>query len=152
MEKPSPTLIQKIAKEIINTAKSNMATLTSHELGTIIHSLGVKTSEDELQALIEDMHANSSSLSNLHKNILKIPRRICDDEYKKEIREAFRLLNKSDETYVLKSDLISIIKSTGITLTDEEFHEIIKDAGLGDGDKITYEEFISKMQFPRKPR
>jgi calmodulin len=71
---------------------------------------------------------------------LRNPAEIAD-----EIKQAFKVLDRSKQGYIMTADLRDFLSRLGDVLTDEEIDEMVKLADTESNGKINYEQFVDYM-------
>ncbi|KAL0382302.1 UNVERIFIED_CONTAM: putative calcium-binding protein CML13 [Sesamum calycinum] len=67
------------------------------------------------------------------------------EPFDRQLRDAFKVLDKDGTGYVVVSDLRHILTSIGEKLEPAEFDEWIREVDVGSDGKIRYEDFIARM-------
>ncbi|CAL8339753.1 unnamed protein product [Boreogadus saida] len=75
--------------------KDGDGTITTKELGTVMHSLGRNPTEAELQDMINEVDADGNGTINFPEFLTMMARKMKDTDSEEEIREAFRVFDKS---------------------------------------------------------
>ncbi|CAA6663392.1 unnamed protein product [Spirodela intermedia] len=96
------------------------------ELGILMRSLGGNPSQAQLKEILMRKH-------------------LKPEPFDRQLRDAFRVLDKGGTGYVSASDLRHILTSIGEKLEPAEFDEWIQDVDVGLDGKIRYEDFILRM-------
>ncbi|CAL8256419.1 unnamed protein product [Boreogadus saida] len=73
--------------------KDGDGTITTKELGTVMHSLGQNPTEAELQDMINEVDADGTI--DFPEFLTMMARKMKDTDSEEEIREAFRVFDKS---------------------------------------------------------
>ncbi|PVD21372.1 hypothetical protein C0Q70_19545 [Pomacea canaliculata] len=69
----------------------------------------------------------------------------AEDE-EEELRQAFRVFDKSGCGYITPSDLRAVLQNIGENLTEEEIDEMIAEVDIDGDGRIDFEEFIACMR------
>ncbi|XP_056450328.1 calmodulin-alpha-like isoform X2 [Gadus chalcogrammus] len=75
--------------------KDGDGTITTKELGTVMHSLGQNPTETELQDMINEVDADGNGTIDFPEFLTMMARKMKDTDSEEEIREAFRVFDKS---------------------------------------------------------
>ncbi|KAI7756990.1 hypothetical protein M8C21_004425 [Ambrosia artemisiifolia] len=67
------------------------------------------------------------------------------EPFDRQLRDAFKVIDKDGTGYVVVADLKHILTSIGEKLEPSEFDEWIKEIDVGSDGKIKYEDFIARM-------
>eukprot|EP00658_Telonema_sp_P-2_P007985 TRINITY_DN12983_c0_g1_i1.p1 TRINITY_DN12983_c0_g1~~TRINITY_DN12983_c0_g1_i1.p1 ORF type:complete len:136 (-),score=47.17 TRINITY_DN12983_c0_g1_i1:275-682(-) len=62
-----------------------------------------------------------------------------------DVRDAFRVFEKTPDTFISASELRHILTDLGEQITDEQADELLKDADIDGDGQINYEELIHKL-------
>uniref|UniRef100_A0A7N6BF92 EF-hand domain-containing protein n=1 Tax=Anabas testudineus TaxID=64144 RepID=A0A7N6BF92_ANATE len=75
--------------------KDGDGTITTKELGTVMRSLGQNPTEAELQDMINEVDADGNGTIDFPEFLTMMARKMKDTDSEEEIREAFRVFDKS---------------------------------------------------------
>jgi len=124
--------------------------INGEELGIVIRALGHTVTEAEIDAMIEDVEAQTGQQTvDFASFLTMIPSqndgRNAKTE-KKEIVEAFQIYDRQKKGYVTAKELRHLMTSVGEALSHEEVDEMFQEAGVGGDDfKINYVKFVEIM-------
>ena len=93
---------------------------------------GAEGEEEEKINFFQFMHALALYMRD--------PNEIAD-----EIKQAFRVLDRSKQGYIMVADLRDFLSKLGDCLTDEEIDAMVKIGDTGGDGKIYYEQFVDLM-------
>uniref|UniRef100_A0A2C9M6D6 EF-hand domain-containing protein n=1 Tax=Biomphalaria glabrata TaxID=6526 RepID=A0A2C9M6D6_BIOGL len=71
--------------------------------------------------------------------------KLKEDEDERELKEAFRVLDKSNKGVIAVEDLRWILRSLGDDLTDDEIEDMIQETDTDGSGTVDYEEFYKLM-------
>uniref|UniRef100_A0A251U859 Putative EF-hand domain pair n=1 Tax=Helianthus annuus TaxID=4232 RepID=A0A251U859_HELAN len=113
------------------------------ELGILMRSLGGNPTQAQLKSIISEEKLTSpfdfkrfTELMNKH---------LKPEPFDRQLRDAFKVIDKDGTGYVVVADLKHILTSIGEKLEPAEFDEWIREIDVGSDGKIKYEEFIARM-------
>ncbi|XP_044476563.1 probable calcium-binding protein CML13 [Mangifera indica] len=113
------------------------------ELGILMRSLGGNPTQAQLKSIISQEKLTApfdfSRFLELMKKHLKV------EPFDRQLRDAFKVLDKESTGFVSVADLRHILTSIGEKLEPSEFDEWIREVNVGSDGKIRYEEFIARM-------
>ncbi|KAG6498689.1 hypothetical protein ZIOFF_038411 [Zingiber officinale] len=111
------------------------------ELSTIINSLGLRPTKDELQEMISEVDADGSGAIEFEEFL-----NLMESDSEEELKEAFKVFDKDQNGFISKNELKNVMMSLGEKLTDEEVDQMIKEADLDGDGQVNYEEFVKMMK------
>ena len=125
--------------------KDGDETITNKELGTVMRSLGQNPTEAELQDMINDVDVDGNGTIDFPEFLTIMARKMKDTDSEEEIREAFRVFNKSGNGFISGAELKHVMNNLGEKLTDEEIDEMIRESDIDGDGYVNYEEFVTMM-------
>lgn len=133
-------------KELFNAIdKDNEGSITAKELGTALANIGAKTTELEVQAMINEGDIDGNGSLDFEEFVellgLKLSLEMSIDDY----RDAFRLIDKDNNGFLSSAELRAIYIALGIKISDEDVEEMIREADLDCDGVVTFEEFEGMM-------
>ncbi|CAG2216529.1 troponin C-like isoform X1 [Mytilus edulis] len=119
--------------------------VSTKELGNIFKSLALQISADKLKEWADE--ADEEALGYMEWENFKIlfERKLKEDEDERELRDAFRVLDKQNKGTIPVDDLRWILKSLGDDITEEELDDMIAETDTDGSGTVDYEEFKSLM-------
>ena len=125
--------------------KNGDGKITTKELGTVMRSLGSNPTEAELQDLISGVDTDRSGTIDFPEFLTVIAGTMNDSYNEKEIREAFRAIDRDGNGFISVAELRHTMTKLDEKICDEEVDEIIKEADLDNDGQVNYEEFLTLM-------
>lgn len=117
--------------------------IAASELGILMRSLGGNPTQAQLKEIITQENLNSPfdfpRFLDLMRKHMKL------EPFDRQLRDAFKVLDKESTGFVSVSDLRHILTSIGEKLEAAEFDEWIREVDVGSDGKIKYEDFIQRM-------
>ncbi|XP_073306206.1 probable calcium-binding protein CML13 [Primulina huaijiensis] len=113
------------------------------ELGILMRSLGGNPTQAQLKAIISGEKLNSPF--DFPRFLDLMSKHLKPEPFDRQLRDAFKVLDKDGTGYVVVSDLRHILTNIGEKLEPAEFDEWIRELDVGSDGKVRYEEFIARM-------
>ncbi|KAI8806421.1 hypothetical protein BJ742DRAFT_816777 [Cladochytrium replicatum] len=144
----SLALLKRITKAFDTFDANNIHACDAREVGTIIRSLGVYPSEEQLKAWIKEMEPDEPNGYIMFERFSKVALRILtsnstgrDDEEK--LYRAFRTLDGERKGYLLPGELREALMNEGEQFSKEEMEEMIMACTDPTEGKIYYEDYVT---------
>ena len=105
--------------------KDDDGTITTQEIGSVLRNLGSFPTEQELQQMLADIDIDGDGTFSFEEfvqlmfNMGNITE-ISEEQEEQELRDAFKVFDRTGRGYITNVDLRSILHSLGENLTDEE--------------------------------
>lgn len=113
------------------------------ELGILMRSLGGNPTQAQLKNIIAEESLNAPFDFNRFLDLMA--KHLKPEPFDRQLRDAFKVLDKDGTGFVVVSDLRHILTSIGEKLEPAEFDEWIREVDVGSDGKIRYEDFIARM-------
>ncbi|CAA0836719.1 40S ribosomal protein S13-2 [Striga hermonthica] len=113
------------------------------ELGILMRSLGGNPTQAQLKSIIAE--EKLSAPFDFQRFLDLMSKHLKPEPFDRQLRDAFKVLDKDGTGYVVVSDLRHILTSIGEKLEPAEFDEWIREVDVGSDGKIRYEDFIARM-------
>ncbi|XP_077242987.1 putative calcium-binding protein CML13 [Tasmannia lanceolata] len=117
--------------------------IAASELGILMRSLGGNPTQAQLKEIVTLENLTTPfdfpRFVDLMKKHMKI------EPFDRQLRDAFKVLDKESSGYVSVSDLRHVLTSIGEKLEPSEFDEWIREVEVGSDGRIRYEDFILRM-------
>ncbi|XP_033733486.1 troponin C isoform X2 [Pecten maximus] len=128
-----------------NFDKKKEGTVSCKDLGSIFKSLGLLMKDDKIKDWSDEVDEEATGRLNCDQWLELFVRKLKEDMDERELKEAFRVLDK-DKKGVIKVDVLRwILKSLGDELTDEEIENMIAETDTDGSGTVDYEEFKALM-------
>lgn len=132
-------------REIFRSFDRNKdGSLTQLELGSLLRSLGLKPSEDQLDALIQKADTNSNGLIEFSEFVALVEPeliRVKCPYNEEQLRMIFRMFDRDDKGYITAAELAHSMAKLGHALTANELTGMIKEADTDGDGCINFQEF-----------
>ncbi|XP_030469378.1 probable calcium-binding protein CML13 [Syzygium oleosum] len=113
------------------------------ELGILMRSLGGNPTQAQLKSIVAG--EGLTSPFDFPRFLDLMSRHLRAEPFDRQLRDAFRVLDKESTGYVSVADLRHILTSIGEKLEPSEFDEWIREVEVGPDGRIRYEDFIARM-------
>jgi len=111
------------------------------DIGTMMRSLGMNPTEAEIRQIVKEIPGGKVDLPSFLKIMQKAnTTRIAE----KEIIEAFKVFDPSNTGFISIAELRHVLTILGEKLTNEEVHELIKEADDGTG-RVNYKNYTKLL-------
>ncbi|KAF9617807.1 hypothetical protein IFM89_038989 [Coptis chinensis] len=121
----------------------NDGKIAASELGILMRSLGGNPTQAQLKEIVT--LEKLTSPFDFPKFLELMRKHMKLEPFDRQLRDAFKVLDKESTGYVSVSDLRHILTNIGEKLEGEEFDEWIREVDVGSDGRIRYEEFIQRM-------
>ncbi|KAK1325620.1 putative calcium-binding protein CML11 [Acorus calamus] len=132
-------------REIFRTFdRNNDGSLTQLELGSLLRSLGLKPSPDQLESLIHKADTNSNGLVEFSEFVSLVAPDLlpAKSPYTEEqLLRLFRLFDRDGNGYITAAELAHSMARLGHALTARELTGMIKEADTDGDGRISFSEF-----------
>ncbi|KAL4601813.1 hypothetical protein ACB092_10G009300 [Castanea dentata] len=124
--------------------RNNDGSLTQLELGSLLRSLGLKPSPEQLETLIQKTDKNSNGLIEFSEFITLVAPDLLPAKSpytEDQLRQLFKLFDRDGNGFITAAELAHSMAKLGHALTAEELTGMIKEADLDGDGTINFEEF-----------
>ncbi|KAH9519811.1 hypothetical protein Btru_070968 [Bulinus truncatus] len=125
--------------------KKGDGTVSTKDLGQVFKSLGLQVEGQKLKDWADEADEDACGFIrwDQFKPIFEL--KLKEDEDERELKEAFRVLDKSNKGVIAVEDLRWILRSLGDDLTDDEIEDMIQETDTDGSGTVDYEEFRNLM-------
>jgi calcium-binding protein CML len=113
------------------------------ELGILMRSLGGNPTQAQLKSIVTE--ENLTAPFDFPRFLDLMAKHMKAEPFDRQLRDAFKVLDKDSTGYVSVSELRHILTSIGEKLEPSEFDEWIREVEVGSDGRIRYEDFIARM-------
>ncbi|KAL2921440.1 putative calcium-binding protein CML18 [Bienertia sinuspersici] len=132
-------------REIFRTFdRNNDGKLTQLELGSLLRSLGLKPSEDQLETLIQAADKNNNGMIEFSEFISLVAPDLIPAKcpYSEEqLKQLFKMFDRDGNGLITAAELAHSMAKLGHALTAEELTGMIKEADTDGDGCISFQEF-----------
>ncbi|KAA3456354.1 hypothetical protein ERO13_A03G000039v2 [Gossypium hirsutum] len=128
--------------------RNNDGSLTQLELGSLLRSLGLNPSSDQVEALIHKADTNNNGLVEFSEFVsLMAPELLSEKSpYSEEqLKQLFKMFDRDGNGYITAAELAHSMAKLGHALTAEELTGMIKEADTDGDGMISFEEFSNAI-------
>ncbi|KAF3786188.1 putative calcium-binding protein [Nymphaea thermarum] len=128
--------------------RNNDGSLTQLELGSLLRSLGLKPSEEQLDALIQRADTNSNGLVEFSEFVSLVSPELLSSKSPytdEQLRSLFSLFDRDGNGFITAAELAHSMNRLGHALTVEELTGMIKEADTDGDGRISYPEFAKAI-------
>lgn len=119
--------------------------VSTKELEKVFKSLALQINDEQLKEWADEMDEEAEGYLIWDQFKVLFERKIRMDEDERELREAFRVLDKGNKGTIPVEDLRWILKSIGDDFTEEELDDMIAETDTDGSGTVDYEEFKTLM-------
>ncbi|KAF8689215.1 hypothetical protein HU200_042002 [Digitaria exilis] len=132
-------------REIFRSFDRNAdGSLTQLELGSLLRSLGLTPSTDQLDALISRADTNSNGLVEFSEFVALVAPDLLADRSpysEDQLRKLFSILDRDGNGFITAAELAHSMARLGHALTVKELTGMIKEADIDGDGRINFQEF-----------
>ncbi|KAG6636238.1 probable calcium-binding protein CML11 [Carya illinoinensis] len=124
--------------------RNNDGSLTQLELGSLLRSLGLKPSPEQLETLIQKADKNSNGMVEFSEFVeLVVPELLpAKSPYTEDqLRQLFGMFDRDGDGFITAAELAHSMAKLGHALTVEELTGMIKEADTDGDGRINFHEF-----------
>jgi len=134
------------ANQIFNLFdKKGDGTVSTKDLGQVFKSLGLQVDAQKLKEWADEADEDASGFLKWEQFKPIFETKLREDEDERELKEAFRVLDKGNKGVIAVEDLRWILRSLGDDLTDDEIEDMINETDTDGSGTVDYEEFRTLM-------
>ncbi|KAL5568253.1 hypothetical protein UlMin_024828 [Ulmus minor] len=124
--------------------RNDDGSLTQLELGSMLRSLGLRPSSDQLEALTREADRNHNGLVEFSEFVALVEPELvpASSPYGEEqLRMIFRMFDRDGDGYITAAELAHSMAKLGHALTAEELAGMMKEADTDGNGRVDFEEF-----------
>jgi len=125
--------------------KDSSGSIDVHELETMVNSLGINASNDELLEMIAEADIDKSGTIEFDEFKTLIGPHFQKEKPPEDFIEAFKFFDKDGDGYISRSELRTIMNTVDGTLAESDIEEMVREADVNGDGKIDFEEFTKMM-------
>ncbi|XP_008776687.1 probable calcium-binding protein CML18 [Phoenix dactylifera] len=124
--------------------RNNDGSLTQLELGSLLRSLGLTSSPDQLESLIQKADTNNNGLVEFSEFVALVAPELlrAKSPYTEEqLRQLFKMFDRDGNGFITAAELAHSMARLGHALTAKELTGMIKEADTDGDGRISFPEF-----------
>ncbi|KAK9076029.1 hypothetical protein SSX86_004361 [Deinandra increscens subsp. villosa] len=124
--------------------RNNDGSLTQLELGSLLRSLGLTPSPDQLDALIQKADTNSNGFVEFSEFVALVSPELLPAKSpytEDQLKQLFKMFDRDGNGYITAAELAHSMAELGHALTAEELTGMIKEADTDGDGRINFQEF-----------
>ncbi|KAH1106584.1 hypothetical protein J1N35_010352 [Gossypium stocksii] len=128
--------------------RNNDGSLTQLELGSLLRSLGLKPSLDQVEALIQKADSNNNGLIEFSEFVAMLAPELQPEKspYSEEqLKQLFKMFDRDGNGFITAAELAQTMAKLGHALTVEELTGMIKEADADGDGRISFDEFAQAI-------
>ncbi|KAK4783378.1 hypothetical protein SAY86_007752 [Trapa natans] len=128
--------------------RNNDGSLTQLELGSLLRSLGLKPSPDQLESLIRKADLNSNGLIEFSEFVALVEPDLVTSKCpysEDQLRRIFKMFDRDSNGYITAAELAHSMAKLGHALTAEELTGMIREADTDGDGCINFQEFAQAI-------
>ncbi|XP_071723908.1 probable calcium-binding protein CML18 [Rutidosis leptorrhynchoides] len=136
--------ISELRQIFLSFDRNKDGSLTQLELGSLLRSLGLKPSPEQLETLTHKVDTNNNGLIEFSEFVTLVAPELIPEKSpysKDQMKQIFKMFDKDGNGYITASELESSMAKLGHALTGEELTAMIKEADADGDGMISFEEF-----------
>ncbi|OWM64164.1 probable calcium-binding protein CML18 [Punica granatum] len=127
--------------------KNGDGSLTQLELGSLLRSLGLKPSPEQLEALTQRTDTNNNGLVEFSEFVALVAPELLPSPSKspyseEQLRRIFKMFDRDGNGFITAAELAHSMARLGHALTAEELTGMIREADKDGDGQISFEEFV----------
>jgi len=119
--------------------------VATKDVGKLFATLALKIDGDKLKDWTDEMDEEATGFISWEQFKTMYETKLKEDEDERELKEAFRVLDKEHKGVIDVKDLRWILESLGDDLTPEEIEDMITATDTDGSGTVDYEEFAGLM-------
>ena len=126
--------------------KHGEGAISSKELDTIMRSLGLNPSDEDLKEIIDSFdNEKNNNLIDFNSFLMIMAKRKNDIDKEEDLLEAFRVFDKENNGKISARELRYVMMSSGEDLNENDIEDMIHEARTENEDYIDYYKFVKIM-------
>ncbi|XP_020577524.1 probable calcium-binding protein CML18 [Phalaenopsis equestris] len=124
--------------------RNNDGSLTPLELGSLLRSLGIKPSPDQLDALMQTADKNNNGLVEFSEFVALVEPDLVSKKSpytEEQLQHLFRIFDRDGNGFITAADLAHSMAKLGHALTANELTGMIREADSDGDGRISFKEF-----------
>jgi len=119
--------------------------VSTKEIGKVFSTLALKIDGEKLKEWLDEIDEEATGQVNWDQYKSIFERKLKEDNDERELKEAFRVLDKGNKGVIDVKDLRWLLQSLGDDLKPEEIEDMISETDTDGSGTVDYEEFAQLM-------
>ena len=124
--------------------KDHSGSISASELKTVMKSLGLSPTDDEVQDLVREIDIDGNNMIEFNEFLTLMSKQITSHDTEQELVEAFKVFDTNGDGVISVSELKAVLKYIGEDLSEEELNQMIQEVSKGTG-VINIEQFAALL-------
>jgi calmodulin len=125
--------------------KKNQNKISTNDLGPAVRALHLAITPETLKEWADSIDEEATGFISLNGFLEMYGRKLQEDADTRDLKEAFRVLDKNKKGEIDVEDLRWILRSLGDDLTEEDIEDMIRDTDTDGSGTVDFDEFYHLM-------
>jgi len=125
--------------------KKGNGMVSTKELDKVFKTLSLKMEDEKLKEWADEADEEATGCISWEQFRPMYETKVREDEDERELREAFRVLDKGNKGVIPVADLRWLLQSLGDDLTEDEIEDMITETDTDGSGTVDYDEFRALM-------
>ncbi|XP_067126064.1 calmodulin-like [Centruroides vittatus] len=122
--------------------KNGNGSIMKEELDSVLKSLGIISTKQELDDFINDVDEDGNGIIELDEFLNMMRKRMTAEKKKNITRELFNKIDRNGNGVIGHQEIYDTMLNLGEKLTNDEVTEMFQEADINQDGKIDYEDFV----------
>lgn len=125
--------------------KDNSGSIDVNELESMVSSLGISATKDDLNEMIAEADIDKSGTIEFEEFKTLIGPHFQKEKPPEDFIDAFKFFDKDGDGFISRTELRAIMNNVDGQLAEADIEDMIKEADVNGDGKIDFDEFIKMM-------
>ncbi|XP_023231201.1 calmodulin-alpha-like [Centruroides sculpturatus] len=130
--------------------KNGNGSIMKEELDSVLKSLGIISTKQELDDFINDVDEDGNGIIELDEFLNMMRKRMTAEKKKNITRELFNKIDRNGNGVIGHQEIYDTMLNLGEKLTHDEVTEMFQEADINQDGKIDYEDFVKLVNKIKK--
>jgi len=127
--------------------KNGDGTISVKEFATVIRSLGINPSPEEVKKMVEEIDANHNKIIEFNEFVVFMENKMKRKDSEEDMIEIFKVFDADGDGLISRNELKNAMDTLGAHLTEKDVNDILDVADEDNDGYINYSEFIGMINF-----